>query len=54
MTKGGLSNYFRVGPQYILTFVFFEKLKVWWQVYGEHRQARRGVAPHPGVQKSLV
>ena len=25
--KGATANYFRMGPQYILTFVFFEKLK---------------------------
>jgi len=25
--KGVTANYFRMGPQYILTFVFFEQLK---------------------------
>ena len=33
LTKGGLSNYCRVGPQYILTFIFFEKMKAMWAEY---------------------
>ena len=52
-TKGGLSNYCRVGPQYILTFIFFEKMKSMWMAYQTELQGRN-VLLVPGVQKALV
>jgi solute carrier family 25 protein 34/35 len=50
LTKGGLSNYCRVGPQYILTFVFFERMKL---MYAAH-WARPPASPTEGVRKTIT